>query len=290
MQRSKPALLLIWMTVAILCLCGCSDNSASAKADAKTRKIRVAVMAKSSEMARWKRSAEWALENMEKAQDGLDQKVKLQLEFKNQDDADIDEYMENVAHDTDYAAVVGPTQSDKAYRMAELLQKSEKPILSPKASNVEYQRFFANMPNLWNLVENDFMLIESAFSHLASSFASLFMNELELTLLAPSSELNGGLVSSYVDWLGFMAEEFGLKIDRIFLYNDEAELRMLTQSYLERKKPYSVLLFEPYDDKMALALDDELYRQNVASQGGIRVVCSSNFASDSIVKNLHYDF
>ena len=109
MQRSKPALLLIWVTVAILCLCGCSDNSASAKADAKTRKIRVAVMAKSSEMARWKRSAEWALENMEKAQDGLDQKVKLQLEFKNQDDADIDEYMENVAHDTDYVAIVGPT-------------------------------------------------------------------------------------------------------------------------------------------------------------------------------------
>ena len=235
MQRSKPALLLIWVTVAILCLCGCSDNSASAKADAKTRKIRVAVMAKSSEMARWKRSAEWALENMEKAQDGLDQKVKLQLEFKNQDDADIDEYMENVAHDTDYAAVVGPTQSDKAYRMAELLQKSEKPILSPKASNVEYQRFFANMPNLWNLVENDFMLIESAFSHLASSFAAIFKNELELTLLAPSSELNGGLVSSYVDWIGFMAEEFGLKIDRIFLYNDEAELRMLTQTYLERE-------------------------------------------------------
>ena len=290
MQRSKPALLLIWVTVAILCLCGCSDNSASAKADAKTRKIRVAVMAKSSEMARWKRSAEWALENMEKAQDGLDQKVKLQLEFKNQDDADIDEYMEKVAHDTDYAAVVGPTQSDKAYRMAELLQKSEKPILSPKASNVEYQRFFANMPNLWNLVENDFMLIESAFSHLASSFAAIFKNELELTLLAPSSELNGGLVSSYVDWIGFMAEEFGLKIDRIFLYNDEAELRMLTQTYLERKKPYSVLLFEPYDDKMALAFDDELYQQDVASQGGIRVVCSSNFVSDSIVKNLHYDF
>lgn len=247
-------------------------------------------MAKSSEMARWKRSAEWALENMEKAQDGLDQKVKLQLEFKNQDDADIDEYMEKVAHDTDYAAVVGPTQSDKAYRMAELLQKSEKPILSPKASNVEYQRFFANMPNLWNLVENDFMLIESAFSHLASSFAAIFKNELELTLLAPSSELNGGLVSSYVDWIGFMAEEFGLKIDRIFLYNDEAELRMLTQTYLERKKPYSVLLFEPYDDKMALAFDDELYQQDVASQGGIRVVCSSNFVSDSIVKNLHYDF
>ncbi|MBR5411885.1 MAG: hypothetical protein IK114_02420 [Fibrobacter sp.] len=290
MRRNRLGLLLFWMLALALCLCACSDNSSSAKADAKTLKIKVAVMAKSSEMARWKRSAEWALENMEKAQGGLDQKVELQLEFKNQDDADIDEYMEKVAHDTDYVAVVGPTQSDKAYRMAELLQKSEKPILSPKASNVEYQRFFANMPNLWNLVENDFMLIESAFSHLASSFAAIFKNELELTLLAPSSELNGGLVSSYVDWIGFMAEEFGLKIDRIFLYNDEAELRMLTQTYLERKKPYSVLLFEPYDDKMALAFDDELYQQDVASQGGIRVVCSSNFVSDSIVKNLHYDF
>ena len=287
MQINKLALLL---TCAILFLCGCSDNPSSFKADAKTHKYKVAVMAKTSEMPRWKRSAEWALENMEKAQEGLDQKVKLQLEFKNQDDSDIDAYMEKVAHDTDYVAVVGPTQSDKAYRMAELLQQSAKPILSPKASNVEYQRTFANMPNLWNLVENDFMLIESAFSHLASSSIGSYADRLELTLLAPSSELNGNLVSSYVDWLGFMAEEFGLKIDRIFLYSDETELRSLVRSFLNRKNPYSVLLFEPYDDKMALALDDELYQQGVDSRGGVHIICSSNFASDSIVKHLHYDF
>ena len=88
MQRNRLGLLLFWMLALALCLCACSDNSSSAKADAKTLKIKVAVMAKSSEMTRWKRSAEWALENMEKAQGGLDQKVELQLEFKNQDDAD----------------------------------------------------------------------------------------------------------------------------------------------------------------------------------------------------------
>ena len=282
--------LLSLLFVTLLCLCACSDNSSSAKSDVNTQKFKVAVMATTSEMPRWKRCAKWALENIDKAQAGLDQKVKLQLEFKNQDDADIDSYMEKIAHDTDYVAIVGPTQSDKAYRMAELLKKSTKPILSPKSSNVEYQRTFANMPNLWNLVENDFMLIESAFSHLASFSIGAFAEKLELTLLAPSSELNGNLVSSYVDWLGFMAEEFDLKIDRIFLYNDETELRTLVQNYLDRKNQYSVLLFEPYNDKMALALDDELYRQNVDSHGGIRMICSSNFVSDSIVNKLHYDF
>lgn len=282
--------ILSFFFILLLCLCACFDNSSSPKVNVNTQTFKVAVMATTSEMPRWKRSAEWALENIEKAQDGLDQKVKLQLEFKNQDDADIDAYMEMVAHDTDYVAIVGPTQSGKAYRMAELLQQSAKPILSPKASNVEYQRTFANMSNLWNLVENDFMLIESAFSHLASSSISKYAEKLELTLLAPSSELNGNLVSSYVDWLGFMAEEFNLKIDRIFLYNDETELRSLVQNYLDRKSPYSVLLFEPYNDKMALALDDELYREDVDSRDGIHVICSSNFVSDSIVNNLHYDF
>ena len=46
-------------------------------------------MASTSEMPRFKRTADWAQSNINKSQQGLDHKVELQLEFKNQDDADI---------------------------------------------------------------------------------------------------------------------------------------------------------------------------------------------------------
>ena len=145
--------LLSLLFVTLLCLCACSDNSSSAKSDVNTQKFKVAVMATTSEMPRWKRCAKWALENIDKAQAGLDQKVKLQLEFKNQDDADIDSYMEKIAHDTDYVAIVGPTQSTRTmWPLLALRNQTRRTIWQSfciKAQN----RFYHRSPRMWNTSE-----------------------------------------------------------------------------------------------------------------------------------------
>ena len=285
MLKNKLALLLI----AAVCLFGCSDSSSSAKVEYGTHKFKVSVIAGSSEIPRYRRTAEWALENIKKSQTGLDQSVELQLEFKNQDDDDIAEYMERVANDSDYVAVVGPTQSDKAYRMASLLEDKSKPMLSPKASNVEYQRRFANMPNLWNMAENDFLQMETVFSHIQSSLTmSIFM---EFALVAPSDQMSDGLVNSYTDWFGFMAEEYGLTVKGVYLYKNEEELRSVIRELVTEYDIFTTVFFDPYNEQMSIAFDDELYkRDSVFEWRKQRVYCTSNFVSDSVVKKLHYDF
>ena len=278
--------LLFLLFAAILCLCACSDDSSSAKSDAKTQKFKVAVMASTSEMPRFKRTADWAQSNINKSQQGLDHKMELQLEFKNQDDADINAYMEQVAKDSDYVAIVGPTVSDKASLMAELLQESSKPMLSPKASNVVYQRRFANMPNLWNMAENDILQMETFFSHVSTSLGGL----MSVSLLAPSDQRDGELVNSYTDWFGFIAEEYNLELGKLYLYKNESELRKHTREIVEQKDIFNVLLFDPSDEKMALAFDDALYQLDSIVVGRYKFFCTSNFVSDSIAKKLHYDF
>lgn len=285
MLKNKLTLLLI----AAACLFGCSDNSSSAKVDHSTRKFKVSVMASSSEIPRYRRTAEWAMENIKKSQAGLDQSVELQLEFKSQDDADIAKYMERIANDSDYVAVVGPTQSDKAYRMASLLKTTSKPMLSPRASNVEYQRRFADMPNLWNMAENDFLQMETVFSHIQSSLMLSLL--VEMVLVAPSDQMSEGLLNSYTDWFGFMAEEYGLTVKGVYLYKNEEELRAIVRELVTEYDMFTTILFDPYNEQMAIALDDELYkRDSVFDWRKQRVYCTSNFVSDSIVKKLHYDF
>ena len=58
------------------------------------------------EQVRWERTARWAMENIAEAQRGMNQRVALQLTFKSQDDADINEYMQQVAEDTTIVAIV----------------------------------------------------------------------------------------------------------------------------------------------------------------------------------------
>lgn len=276
----------------LVCLTACSDNSLSIDGEEPSKTIKVAFIAKGFEMPRYKRVAQWALDNINTAQFGFDNRIKLNLEFKNQDDSDIEKYMESVASDSSYAAVIGPTSSELANRMAKLLQEGSKPMISPRAGNVEYQRTFAQMPNLWNLAENDIAQMEAFFSHIASS--TFLTKALKLSLLTPSDEMEGGLVNSYTDWFGFLAEEYGLNVDKIYLYKNESELREHVRDIVNDSNFFRVLLFDPYNAQTAIDFDDELHHfdKKITSKEYYlpQIYCTSNFVYDSVVSKLNYDF
>lgn len=49
----------------------------------------------------------------------LKNKIKLELIYKNQDDSDIESYMDQVVEDTSVVAIIGPTSSILAEKMAQ---------------------------------------------------------------------------------------------------------------------------------------------------------------------------
>lgn len=293
----------IWQLLVVLCLCmimvACSSDDDSSSANVTTHTYKVAVIMENGEQARWERTAKWALENIAEAQRyAIKNKVNLQLTFKSQDDADIAAYMQQIAEDTTVVAVIGPTTSACAEQMAIQLGKrkaNNKPMITPSATQVEYQRRFANVPYVWNLAESDIAQLEV----ILSGIASMFYIEKRPVMLLCADDGGGQTRNAYAEWFGFIAEEYGLKVEGVYLYRNEDDLRQYvhqlcgTNSRLSSK----YLIFNPSSTEMALAFDDEMGRMKADVPADSYfytpfIFCSDAFVSQQVastVKNGIYE-
>lgn len=290
MKRLFVNLCAIMMT---LSWCACSDSSdASSSVHQNVDTYKVAVIMGQSEFQNWKRTATWALDNIQKAQLGLPNRIELSLTFKNQDDADIEEYMRQVANDDEVKAIVGPTTSDKATMLAEILKESEKPMLSPCATDAEYQRKYSSAEYVWNMAESDIAQLEILLSNIAAN------GESKVMLLTYDSDDKNEARNTYVEWFAFIAEEFGIKDVEVLLYKDEQDIRKYARLFCGNNAKFgmSALVFNPSDAQTALALDDEMtnIRKEVKNSNtgyfyAPRILCSDSFVSNAIASKVQTD-
>ena len=266
-----------------------------------THVCRVAVLLEGDDLPWWKKTAEWALENMAAAQQGLNDRVQLQLEFKDQDAPDIDEYMRKIASDTTIHAIIGPCSSPSARKMATYLSEAieqnplsvalRKPMISPTATSVEYQRMFSGKDYVWNMAECDIYQLEIIVSTIARQSLEPLRT---VTLLAPS-EANSLAEdhSVYADWFGFIAEEYGLNIQGMLHYDNTDELRQMAHSLPtgDISALFNSIVFVPGTIEDALAFDDELNKMLEAEETRDyyypSVYCSDLFVSPTVADNLN---
>ena len=253
---------------------------------------KVAVLMERGEQARWERTAAWVQENIAEAQRGMKDQVKLELTFKSQDDADILQYMQQVAEDPEIAAIIGPTTSSMAEQMVVTLSKSKagsKPMITPACTGVEYQRQFAGVSFVWNMAESDIAQLEV----LLSGVASMYGSERMPVMLLCADDDGDHAHNVYAEWFGFIAEEYGLTVDGVFLYKNEADLRAYVHQFcgtdwqLENK----VLLFNPSSPQMALAFDNEAGSIKSQVPAGKffyapHIYCSDAFVSEQIASTV----
>ena len=177
----------IWLHMMWLCLCAMlaacsSEDDTAPKVTYTTHTYKVAVLMHKSEQARWESTAQWALQNIAEAQrlrvgdgtsgmKGMTDRVNLELTFKDQDADDIADYMRQIAEDPEVVAIIGPTTSMRAEQMALQLKESKtyKPMITPTATYVQYQRRFANVPYVWNMSESDITELEVILADIASN-------------------------------------------------------------------------------------------------------------------------
>ena len=274
-------------------MAACTGKDPLSPSSVTTHSYKVAVIMEQDERERWERTAQWALENIAEAQRGMKDKIELQLTFKSQDDADFGQYMQQLAGDPDIAAIVGPTTSDHAAQMALELGKegaSVKPMITPSCTRVEYQRKFAEVPYVWNLAESDIAQLEVMLSGVASIYLSdRYPPELRPMILLCADDGDDEARNAYAEWFGFIAEEYGLYVEGVYLYKDEADLRR----YVRGMCGIDVasigdrgLLFNPSDTRMALAFDDEVGKiyDELRRPGTVffmpQVYCSDAFVSE----------
>ena len=291
------------LRIALVVLCvisvACSSDDETSVKRVTTHTYKVAVLMHASEQARWERTAEWALQNITQAQQGMTERVKLELTFKDQDAADIAEYMKQIAEDPDVVAIIGPTTSGSATNMALQLDESKvnKPMITPAATYVQYQRRFAYVPYVWNMSESDITELEVMLSDIASVHTT---KKVTLELLA-QDEGSDEFKNDYIEWFSFIAEEYGLKVSNIHTYKNTADLTNSIHEICgtDVDKWRKILVFSPSIEDDAIMFDAELgrYKEKVESTGAVfyaprKIYCTDNFVSDRIasnVKNYEYE-
>ena len=83
-------------------------------------------------------------------------------------------------------------------------------MITPAATNVEFQRKFAACDFLWNLSESDITQIEVLMSRAVKT--DEHDKKIPIYLLTKDDAKSSGVSNVYADWFGFIAEEYGLDL------------------------------------------------------------------------------
>ncbi len=245
---------------------------------------KVGVIMPASEQSRWERVAEWALNNIDAAQLGLDKRIKLELVWQDENSQGWETFAENVANNDNYIAIIGPKSSVNAQKVAQLCKKRGKALILPVATSTELQRIYAGSNYVWNLSQSDITQCELLLSQAKLSERN------SVSLLASNDDYG----RSFSDWFAFQAMELGLTVDEITIYNSESDIRDAVKLQYDKTKKFDkALLFAPGKENDALVLDDELCKLKSGESGYFEfplLLCSDAMNSSSLIPHLKYSY
>lgn len=248
--------------VGLLCcvlLCACTREDDPIAPSYHTDVFKVAVIAPGEMLPNWKRTAEWAQQILHRGQTKLDRRIRVELEFHDENAANIDAYIQAVAEDESYAAIIGPVSSEKATIAARACRKLKKMLILPITSNAELQRVFSTLDHVFNLTQSDIIQLEAMFASLK-----------EGALLNVRINNNVGLITSddeygetFYDWFGFLATERDFDTPLVCQLNDSLTIAdVMNMHYEEYKKGNFInyLFFAPSDPQVLIQAQEEIDR------------------------------
>ncbi|MBQ3635222.1 MAG: hypothetical protein II951_06350 [Bacteroidales bacterium] len=275
------------MLIAIGVLQGCRDEEESESRE-KVSTYKVVVLAEESEAIHWIRTGNMAERNIAEGQRGLERQVRLELTVVAKGDEEMMEYVEGIVDDTSVVAIVGPTTSGMAERVARALQGSKKIMISPSATRVEYQRKFADEGNIWNLSQSDIVQIEIML------YQAVTFSYSDVVLLTRGSVIEEG-GDSFVDWFAYIAMELGLKVGGIMKYSTPEELEEHVRTLCSEEDATSedrMVIFNPGGVEDVEVFDATLLDEKEKAAGKLYyplVMCTDAFSGLIPMSKLYND-
>lgn len=217
-----------------------------------TKNYTIAVIAPGDDASsfRYKRTVKWAIENIEKAQQGNPTTYSLRVEWYDEDTEDLTVLSQTLSQRKDIVSVVGPIQSDNMQIVAENLRKVKKNCIAPVASSADLVRTYAGQKFFWSLCETDISQCEVLLTLVKRN--QVFDSE-PLTIVVADSPYG----KTFSDWLPFLAVEMGLTIDNTIIYNDDTEsVREVAKQVF--KTPMQNVIFVPSSYSALQVVQEEL--------------------------------
>jgi len=284
--------LLIILSLSILAACSSDSDQPDPVQPAAETAYKVVVIATSADRPQWEKIISWACKNIKDAQYGLSKKVGFDIIWKNEDDADLLDYVTQVSADSSVVAVVGPSLTKNADPIATILNRQKKLLFTPYITNVEFQRKWASKNTVWNMAESEIAQLE-----IMLYLISLYGEDSRVSLVTYDDNGDNQIKNSFSDWFGFLATEMKLNVGDVYLYNDEESLRDACRvagawNYTLDGNPRPIIIFAPANSEEALIFDDEWYNlyHSEAEEDivyyPISLVCSSTFMNEKVIRNL----
>ena len=155
--------------------------------------------------------ADWVQENLKRAQEGMNRRFRLKLEWYDEDRLNLDSLALELRRRKEVMAVIGPRYSAHVDVVANRLKGARKTMIAPSATSADLIRSYAGYGFLWALVESDITQCEVALDRLLAN------GNKSVALLA-ASDLYG---QTFIDWFAFQASEMGMEAKGIFAYQGE---------------------------------------------------------------------
>ena len=194
----------------------CSDDEpASLPSETEGTPCRIAVVLPLDETHKpvWENTVELAVENILRAQSGLEKRVCPEVEWYDENTENISQLMETLAKRTDLNAIVGPYHSAHSQEAAYQCAKTDKTLFTLSTS-AELIRVFSQKHNfLWALSETDISQCEVLLSK------ALYYHGKSVSLLA-NDDIYG---QTFIDWFAFQAKELGLEARGVHLLGDNPQ-------------------------------------------------------------------
>ncbi|MDE6793217.1 MAG: hypothetical protein K2J48_09055, partial [Muribaculaceae bacterium] len=240
----------LWALILSVVFLSCQESPQPDNKEVSTFKVAVVMPALHNN--NWQKIVDLAIENLEEAQSLLSAKVRIDVEWIDENQSDLSLEFTRICEDDSYVAMIGPYHSSNAHRAALEFNrlKVKKPLILPVATSTEFQRLFSDKDFIWNLTESDLTQCEMLLTE-----AKLNGNK-EVSLLVSDTDYG----KTYIDWFAFQAAELGLKVGHLCVYSNHSELRAGIEKILSDESRGGQLIFTPDNPEDLKVLDTELKR------------------------------
>lgn len=284
----------LYIIIGIVCwlFVACHDNDdVSASSQAGVVTLNVDVIMPASQRAQLQPTIDWAMENIQRAQQQRSQKVRLNLRFHDEDQEDLGSLAFNLTHplspsDTCHA-LIGPMRSVDVAAVLPYVQYSSMPVILPTCSSATLQRQLAKNTHVWLLTESDITQCEVML-------ASVRLNgDNPKVALVYSDDVYGG---SFKDWFGFFATEYQMDIptNGIRCYKQGDDLLGQFADWLDDGTDRLIYIYlalssvEAYQDVLSQL---EAYQEkNENANNRLFPLCTDVAMDDALVQQNHFFF
>lgn len=287
MKVRTESLLGMVLSVLMLLFTSCQNDEADGGTTVSAVRHRIAVICPAEMAGSWKQTASWALENIRKAQAGLSRQIELDIEWIDEDAADLAQKASSIATGGEYELIVGPYSSSKAHSVA-LQVEGRIPMLLPCVTSTEMQRVYGGHNGLWFFTQSDITQSEILLTQAKLAEKS------HVALITTDDEYG----QSFSDWFSYQAIELGLTVDEMFVCRSSDDVVKAVSTLNGQKGWYDkALILAPSEASMLEAFDGEIGKLKAALQAHEYlefpdVLCSdvvNTSANRARLKNIVYE-